>query len=118
MTMNTSRFLQARRGLLLISLAMLALPGAGAAELARPTVAVLSLIGDEMSIVVRRMTTGSRLDRNDRQSVPIEDPAFDVAAAAAAAAKPAAERIRVSVRYKRLFAATMRVLSASNGTES
>ena len=114
---------QARRALLLASLALLALPGAGAAEATRPTVAVLSLIGDEMSLVTRRMTTGSRLDRNERQSVPIADPAFDVAAAVAAerAIKevlPSAGRLRMSVRDKRLFALQDRVFEpgpASDG---
>ena len=101
--------LQARRALLLVSLALLALPAARAAEATRPTVAVLSLIGDEMTLVTRRLTTGSRLDRNERQAVPIEDPAFDVAAAVAAEraikeAMPSAERLRMSVRDKRLFA--------------
>ena len=100
---------QARRALLLASMAMLALPAAGAAEATKPTVAVLSLIGDEMTLVTRRLLTGSRLDRNDRQSVPIVDPAFDVAAAVAAEraikeAMPSADRLRMSVRDKRLFA--------------
>jgi len=101
--------LQPRRALLLASLALLALPGTGVAQATRPTVAVLSLIGDEMTLVTRRMTTGSRLDRNDRQTVPITDPAFDVAAAVAAEraikeAMPSADRLRMSVRDKRLFA--------------
>jgi len=101
--------LQARRALLLAALALLALPGAGAAEVTKPTIAVLSLIGDEMTLVTRRMSTGSRLDRNDRQSVPIDEPTFDVAAAVAAEraikeALPKAERLRMSVRDKRLFA--------------
>lgn len=101
--------LQPRRALLLASVALLALPGFCAAQAIRPTVAVLSLIGDEMTLVTRRLTTGSRLDRNDRQTVPIADPAFDVAAAVAAEraikeAMPSADRLRMSVRDKRLFA--------------
>ena len=104
-----SSLLQARRALLLTSLAMLVLPASRAAEASRPTVAVLSLIGDEMTLVTRRTSTGSRLDRNDRQALPIVDPAFDVAAAVAAEraikeVMPSAERVRVSVRDKRLFA--------------
>ena len=62
-----------------------------------------------MTLVTRRTATGSRLDRNERQSLPIEDPAFDVAAAVAAEraikeALPSADRLRMSVRDKRLFA--------------
>ncbi|MCE9659766.1 MAG: hypothetical protein K8R60_14490 [Burkholderiales bacterium] len=119
--MNIS--LQARRALLLASLLALSLASARAAEPPKPTIAVLSLIGDELTLVTRRMSTGSQLDRNDRQAIPIANPAFDVAAAVAAEraikqALPSAERIRVSVRDQRLFSLQDRVLEpgpASDG---
>jgi len=114
---------QGGRALLLSLLAMLALTGAGAAEAIKPTVAVLSLVGDEMTLVTRRMGTGSRLERNERESLPIEDPTFDVAAAVAAEraikeALPSADRLRMTVRDKRLYELQERVFEpgpASDG---
>ena len=107
-----------RRALLLASLAVVALPGAPAraAEAAKPTVAVLSLIGDEMSLVTRRTATGSSLDRNDRQVIPLADPSFDIAASLAAEravkeAMPGAERLRVTLTDKRLYALQDAVLA-------
>ena len=99
----------ARRALWLAGLAFLALPRFAVAAEAAPTVAVLSLVGDEMSLVTRRGVTGSNLDRNDRQAIPLPDPSLDraVAAAAERAIKerlPGAERLRVTVSDKRLFA--------------
>jgi hypothetical protein len=69
------------------------------------------------------MTTGSNLDRNEHQTMAIDDPVFDVAAAEAAEraikeAVPSAERLRVSIRDKRLYALQDGVLepgSASDG---
>lgn len=112
-----------RRALLLAALATLPVLGARAADPAPRIVAVLSLIGDELTIVVRRMVTGSQLDRNDRRALAIEDTVFDVAAAVAAEraikeVMPAAQRLRVSVRDKRLFALQDEVLEpgpASDG---
>ena len=99
----------ARRAVLLVVLALLAVPRLGVAAEAPRTVAVLSLIGDEMSLVTRRTATGSSLDRNERQAIAIADPSFDLAAALAAEraikeAMPGAERLRVTVGDKRLFA--------------
>ena len=99
----------ARRGLLLAGLALLAGPPLAVAADPPRTVAVLSLIGDEMSLVTRRSTTGSNLDRNDRQALPLKDPSLDVAASLGAEraireAMPGVERLRVSVTDKRLYA--------------
>lgn len=104
-----THFRFARRALFVAGLALLAVPRLGVAAEAPRTVAVLSLIGDEMSLVTRRTATGSSLDRNDRQAIPLTDPSFDLAAALAAEraikeAMPGAERLRVSVADKRLFA--------------
>jgi len=46
--------------------------------------AVLSLIGDRMEIITRHAATGSNMDRNARQDLPLQDDTFDVAAARAA----------------------------------
>jgi hypothetical protein len=46
--------------------------------------AVLSLIGDRMEIITRHAATGSNMDRNARQELPLQDDTFDVAAARAA----------------------------------
>jgi len=110
-----THFSFARRALCLAGLALLALPRVGLAAEAPRTVAVLSLIGDEMSLVTRRTATGSSVDRNDRQAIALPDPSFDLAAALAAEraikeAMPGAERLRVTVADKRLFALQEAVL--------
>ena len=94
-----------RRSLLLSPLAALPIAPAMGADAPR-VVAVLSLIGDELHTVVRRIATN--VDRNERQSLPVEDTALDSAALAAgdraiAEAMPGAERLRVAIRDKRLF---------------
>jgi hypothetical protein len=99
----------ARRALFLAGLALVAGPGLAVAAEAPRTVAVLSLIGDEMSLVTRRSTTGSNLDRNDRQVLALSDPSFDLAASLGAEraikeAMPGVERLRMTVRDKRLYA--------------
>ena len=45
--------------------------------------AVLSLIGDSMTVVTYAAAVGSRLDRNVREAVPLKNPVFDRAAARA-----------------------------------
>lgn len=95
-----------RRSLLLSPLAALPFSAAEGADSPR-VVAVLSLIGDELHTIVRRQATN--VDRNERNAMPIEDPAFDGAALAAgdralAEAMPEAERLRVAIRDRRLFA--------------
>jgi len=95
-----------RRSLLLSPLAALPIAAAQGADATR-VVAVLSLIGDELNTVVRRQATN--VDRNERNSLPVEAPSFDGAALAAgdravAEAMPGAERLRVAIRDKRLFA--------------
>lgn len=48
-------------------------------------IALLSLVGDEMNVVIYRGQTSSRLDNNLRQTYPMGDPVFDNAAMASAA---------------------------------
>ena len=111
-----------RRTLLASSLTVLPMARVHAADPAPRVVAVLSLIGDALSLVVRRMTTGSNVDRNEQQTMAIDDPVFDVAAAEAAEravkeAVPAAERLRVSIRDKRLYALQDGVLEPGNASD-
>jgi hypothetical protein len=59
--------------------------GAPCASAAEPrSYAILSLVGDSISTVLERLQTGSRLDQNEKQLIPIADKVFDVAAIEAA----------------------------------
>ena len=40
-------------------------------------VAVLSLVGDQLTVVQREMSTGTRIDRNTRTPVPMNSAALD-----------------------------------------
>ena len=48
--------------------------------------AVLSLMGDSLTIVSQQIATGSRLNKNIQQQLPVSDEAFDVPALRASAA--------------------------------
>lgn len=111
----TTRPLRVRRSLLFAPLATLPLLHANAADAPQRTIAVLSLLGDELTTVVRRFATGSQRDNNNRQSIPIDDPsldsvAMDAAERAIVEALPAAERLRFGIRDKALFAIQDRLL--------
>jgi hypothetical protein len=59
----------------------MAVAGARAEEVAAPrTYAVLSLVGDSMNVVSFQMATGSNIDRNRHESIPVPDRTFDTAA--------------------------------------
>lgn len=63
------------------------LGGQAAAETtqaAQRSYAILSLVGDSISIVAERPTVGSKINRNDRQVIPIGDTVFDESAIHAA----------------------------------
>jgi hypothetical protein len=66
-----------RRTLVLASAAALSFTGMARAEDATRSYAVMSLIGDKMSIVTYQMTTGTHIDRNLHESIAIEDGTFD-----------------------------------------
>jgi len=81
---------------------------AAAAATAR-TWAVVSLIGDEFSVVSRRNQVGSRLDPNERTPLPVPDPVFDRIAAEQVEqlllrARPGTPVLRALIRDPRLFA--------------
>lgn len=91
---------------------------ASAADLLQPTYAVLSLVGDEFSVVTRRAETGTRIDPNDRRSFPITDATFDSIATNAAEqalkrARPVAPVLIFSIRDPRLFELQERLLVES-----
>ena len=81
-----------------------------------PTYAVLSLIGDEFSVITRRVSAESRIDNNDKRVFPVADALFDRTAMAAAEAalsqaRPGAPVLRFSIRDARLFALQSAVLA-------
>ena len=91
---------------------------ADSAAPASPTYAVVSLIGDQFSIVTRRSDVGTRLDPNERTSLPVPDAVFDRIAAAAVEralldAKPGTPVLNASIRDPRLFALQDKLLTES-----
>jgi hypothetical protein len=73
-----------------------------------PTYALLSLVGDQFTVVIRREETGSRLDQNVRRSYPIDgatldDIALGVAEDVVKRLKPVSPVLRFSIRDPRLF---------------
>jgi hypothetical protein len=79
---------------------------------------VVSLIGDQFSVVSRRPDVGTRLDPNERTSLPVPDAVFDRIAAAAVEkaildAHPGMPVLSASIRDPRLFALQDKLLSES-----
>lgn len=68
---------QSRRQLLASSLMTLALPALAGAE--APRYAVLSLVGDSMTIVSFAPQTGSHMDNSERQVIPLREAELDQA---------------------------------------
>ena len=100
---------------LLASAAAAAEPGAAPAG---RTYAVVSLIGDQFGIVTRRSDVGTRLDPNERTSLPVPDAVFDRIAASAVEkalldAKPGTPVLSASIRDPRLFALQEKLLTES-----
>lgn len=95
--------------------------GARAADAPAPpprTYAVVSLIGDQFTVVSRRPEVGSRLDPNERTSLPVPDPVFDRIAARAVEkalldARPGTPVLNASIRDPRLFALQDKLLEES-----
>ena len=113
-----------RRSLVLAPLAAWAGLGSASAADAPPprTYAVLSLVGDQFTVVTRRMTTGTQLDPNESRSLPVDDAQLDGVAMAAAeraiaGASPAAALLRFSIRDKRLFALQERLLASGSDSD-
>lgn len=85
-----------------------------------PVYGVLSLIGDQLNVVVRQLQTGSRLDPNLRQTIEIKEDAFDMGAILASAkalgkAIPGAEVAVINTRSAVLFEKQASFFDVSNG---
>ena len=107
--MKRERFRAAAAAVLLLGLSL----GVCASETRR--YAVLSLVGDQLLIVKYVVGTGSRLDRNERQFVALDDPAIDHAAVLAVdealrRLDPAAKPVLLSAREPALFTAQAQAL--------
>jgi hypothetical protein len=82
---------------------------ANAADPPAPTYVVVSLIGDEITVVQARPQSITRMDTNQRDEIPVNDATFDRMAMAAAEAEirrvqPRANVLQAAIRDKRLFA--------------
>ena len=107
--MKRESFLATAAAFLLLGLSL----GVSASETRK--YAVLSLVGDQLLIVKYVVGTGSHLDRNERQFVPLDDPAIDRAAVFAVdealrRLDPAATPLLLSAREPALFAAQAKAL--------
>jgi hypothetical protein len=104
---------------LIAALLLLALPiVAGAQE---RQYAVLSLVGDRLLIVQHEMSTGSRLDRNQRSHVDLRDASLDNATALAIGdalkhSGAATDAVLLSIRDPRLFALQRDMQDGSDAT--
>lgn len=104
--------------LVLVALLCAAFAGGAGAETRR--YAVLSLVGDELTIVQREMSTGSRLDRNAQLKVPLGRASLDRAMLLAVdeavrKAEPAARPVLLAPRDPGLFSLAERA-GDGNGT--
>ena len=91
---------------------------ASASALVR-TYAIVSLIGDEFSVVSRRAEVGTNLNPNERVALPVPDAIFDRIAAAELEtlllrAKPGTPVLRALIRDPRLFALQDKLLTESS----
>jgi hypothetical protein len=82
------------------------------------TYAVVSLIGDQFSVVSRRPDVGTRVDPNERVAFPIPDAVFDRIAANAVEkglndVRPATPVLQALIRDSRLFALQDKLLGES-----
>ena len=108
------------RSLLVVLLLGFLLP-AGAQE--TRTIAVLSLIGDSLTILRNEEKIGSNLDRSRRSRVDLDTPALDHSTLRAVAREvkrlePAAKTVLLGVRSKELFEAQQRSLDDRTGIQS
>lgn len=100
---------------LITAILMLALP---AGALAQRHYAILSVVGDEMTIVQREVQTGSRLQTNERMSVTMPDATIDRMVVLAVddavrRAEPAAKTTLLVSRRQAVYDAVARALATS-----
>jgi len=108
------------RRILLFAVALLSAISVHAAEARR--YAVLSLVGDRILVVEREMSTGSRLDRNQRQHVDVPNQTLDKSMLLAIddairAQDPGAQTILLTPRDPALYAAAARELDGTGNTQ-
>ena len=91
-------------------IAVLAFPASAFAQSSPipPSFALLSLVGDQFTVVLRREEIGSRIDPNTRRVYPIDTATFDDIALNAAEdvlkrLRPVSPVVRFSIRDPRLF---------------
>ena len=96
-------------------------PAAASSAASAPTrtYAIVSLIGDEFSVVSRRTEVGTNLNPNERTVLPVPDAVFDRIAAAeletlVLRAKPGTPVLRALIRDPRLFALQDKLLTESS----
>ncbi len=88
-----------------------------------PVYAILSLVGDRLDIIVRRTQTGTHINNNLRDIVPIAEPVFDNSAVTAAAkaiarSQPKAELAAINTRSAALFDKQRSLFVDDNGVLS
>src|SRR5690349_15346231 len=85
-----------------------------------PSFALLSLVGDQFSVVMRREEIGSNIDPNTRRTYPVEaavldDIALDAAEQVVKKLRPVSPVVRFSIRDPRLFDLQDKLLDDSGG---
>ena len=86
-------------------------------------IAVLSLVGDQIVVVQRELTTGTRIDRNTRTLVPLNSAALDNAMVLAVErevqrAEPSAQVVLLAARRPELYALQSRGLESQAAFKS
>ncbi len=107
-----------------LAFALSSIGAASAQSSAAPTrYALLSAVGDQLTVVHAKMQTGSRLDRNDREIAALADNAFDrvvlrTLSAALKRAAPAAEVVALAAANATLFNVQRDVLSGDKPADA
>lgn len=94
-------------------------PASASASAPARTYAIVSLIGDEFSVVSRRPDVGTHLNPNERTALPVPDAIFDRIAtdeleALLLRARPGTPVLRALIRDPRLFALQDELLTESS----
>ncbi len=90
---------------------------------AQPVYAILSLIGDELSVIASQLKVGDAPESNFKRAVAIEEPVFDTIAIRATIdsvrrARPGAELAALNTRSPVLFAKQKQLFVEQNGLMS
>jgi hypothetical protein len=90
---------------------------------AQPVYAILSLVGDELSVIASQLKVGDAPESNFKRAVPIDEPVFDTIAIRATIdavrrARPGAELAALNTRSQALFAKQKQLFVEQNGVMS